>query len=65
MRVFFATPLSRYSLYDSVLNVEEGAEYTIRNGDNRAELNLNEYGTDGAGYAPEGRINREHHLIQY
>ena len=47
----------------SVLNVEEGAEYTVRNGDSHAERNLNEYGTDTEPYAPAGRINREHFLI--
>jgi hypothetical protein len=45
---------------NSVLNVEEGAEYTVRNGDSHAERNLNEYGTDTEPYAPAGRINREH-----
>jgi hypothetical protein len=45
---------------NSVLNVEEGAEYTVRNGDPHAERNLNEYGTDTEPYAPAGRINREH-----
>lgn len=40
-----------------VLNVEEGAEYTVRNGDSHAERNLNEYGTDTEPYAPAGRIN--------
>lgn len=44
---------------DSVLNVEEGAEYTIRNGDSHAERNLNEYGADTEPYAPSGRINRK------
>ena len=48
---------------NSVLNVEEGAEYTVRNGDSHAERNLNEYGTDTEPYAPAGRINREHFLI--
>jgi len=41
------------------LNVEEGAEYTVRNGDSHAERNLNEYGTDTEPYAPAGRVNRE------
>jgi len=45
---------------NSVLNVEEGAEYTVRNGDSHAERNLNEYGTDTEPYAPVGRINREY-----
>jgi hypothetical protein len=45
---------------NSVLNVEEGAEYTVRNGDSHAERNLNEYGTDTEPYAPAGRINREY-----
>jgi hypothetical protein len=47
----------------SVLNVEEGAEYTVRNGDSHAERNLNEYGTDTEPYAPAGRINRECNAI--
>ena len=50
--------------YNSVLNVEEGAEYTTRNGDSHAERNLNEYGTDTEPYAPAGRINREYNPIK-
>lgn len=41
------------------MNVEEGAEYTVRNGDLHAERNLNEYGTDTEPYAAAGRVNRE------
>lgn len=53
--------MSRVRVTDnhSVLNVEEGAEYTVRNGDSHAERNLNEYGTDTEPYAPAGRVNRE------
>ncbi|OCF32488.1 hypothetical protein I316_05916 [Kwoniella heveanensis BCC8398] len=40
-----------------VLNIEEGAEYTIRNGDNRAEMYLNEYGIDAETYPHVDRIN--------
>lgn len=57
--VFLRVSTSTADLLNSVLNVEEGAEYTVRNGDAHAERNLNEYGTDTEPYAPAGRINRE------